>query len=58
MPSKNLQQVVAYVDPDIKAKIEKELAKSKYRASVSSYIECVLREHFEKQSKRVSRGTA
>ena len=48
MPTK-LAQVVAYIEPALKDKIQKEIDRSKdSRLTISSYIDSVLRKHFKK----------
>lgn len=48
----NLAQVVAYIDPALKDRIEEARRKSAHRISMSAYIESVLRHHVEHQQKK------
>jgi hypothetical protein len=50
MPSQTLCQVVAYINPDLKKLIEKDIRKSGRRTSTSAYIESILKQHLEKKS--------
>lgn len=50
MPTKSLCQVVAYIPPDLRKLLDKEVTRTRPRTSTSSYIESVLRQHLEKKS--------
>jgi hypothetical protein len=45
MPTKTLQQVVAYISAPLKAKLDQDRARMVPRPTVSRYIEQVLRRH-------------
>lgn len=49
MPTKTLSQVVSYISSDLRRFIEKEVSRAKPRTTISSYIESVLRQHFEQK---------
>lgn len=51
MGAKTLEQVVAYVSPDLKRQMEEERKVASPRLSMSAYIESVLRRHCEKKRK-------
>jgi len=49
MPTQ-LAQVVAYIAPALKSKIQKEVSKAKPRTTISAFIDEVLRKHFDKST--------
>lgn len=54
MPSKNLVQIVSYISPDLKDRIEEARRQSAQRVSMSAYIESVLWQHVDHQKKKRS----
>lgn len=52
MPSKNLVQIVSYISPALKDRIEEARRQSAQRISMSAYIEAVLWRHVDHQKKK------
>ena len=52
MPSKSLVQIVSYISPDLKDRIEEARRQSPQRISMSAYIESVLWQHVDHQNKK------
>lgn len=52
MTTKRLVQIVSYVSPELKDRIEEDRRRFRQRVSMSAYIESILWQHVEHQTKK------